>query len=62
MSVFRLVGCLVNRHDPDRKAVRWNGHDYVGDCRHCGAPIARVARRHWRKRIAAPRARDEVSG
>jgi hypothetical protein len=58
MSVFGLVGCMVNRHDPDRKAVKWNGHDFVGECRHCGVPIERKARRHWKKSIAG----DEVAG
>ncbi|MFM7347925.1 MAG: hypothetical protein ACKO01_00365 [Erythrobacter sp.] len=49
MLVFGLVGCLLNRHDPDRREVVWNGHDYVGTCRHCGAPITRLSRRNWRK-------------
>lgn len=62
MSVFGLVGCMVNRHDPDRKAVRWNGHDYVGDCRHCGVPIERVARRKWKKRELKSAARNDLAG
>ncbi|MFO6446440.1 hypothetical protein ACLBKU_04780 [Erythrobacter sp. NE805] len=61
MSVFGL-GCLLNRHDPDRKQVRWNGYDYVGECRHCGAPIVRHSRRNWRKQEAKSEPTDGAAG
>jgi hypothetical protein len=61
MSLFGL-GCLLNRHDPDRKEVKWNGHDYVGECRHCGASIVRVARRDWRKVVPKAGSRDSATG
>ncbi len=60
MSVFGLFGCMVNRHDPDRREVTWNGQDYVGECRHCGVAIARVSRRNWRRQKRE--AGDEIAG
>lgn len=59
MSLFGL-GCMVNRHDPDRKEVTWNGHDYVGECRHCGVTITRVSRRNWRRQKSE--AGEEIAG
>lgn len=50
MSVFSFVGCLINRHRPVRRNVTWDGFAYVGECRHCGALIARHGRNDWRKR------------
>jgi hypothetical protein len=49
MSVFSLIGCLFNRHDPIRRDVAWNGLTYTGKCRHCGAEIERFGRRDWRR-------------
>lgn len=62
MSVFGLAGCLLDRHDPLRKDVKWDGHDYVGVCRHCSSPITRVARRKWRKREVNTVAKDSAAG
>jgi hypothetical protein len=53
MAVYSFVGCLINRHEPQRREVTWDGHAYVGNCRHCGVPIQRYGRRNWRKRKAA---------
>lgn len=60
MSVFSFVGCLLNQHDPVRRDVTWNGRAYVGDCRHCGAPIQRHGRRNWRKRKSADDTRQDM--
>jgi hypothetical protein len=49
MSVLGLAACLLNRHGPSRRDVKWDGLAFVGECRHCGAPIERVGRRNWRK-------------
>lgn len=49
MSVFSKIGCLINRHDPLRRDVTWDGLAYVGVCRHCGAPIKRHRRNNWQK-------------
>lgn len=62
MPVLGLVGCLLNRHDPDRREVKWNGHDYVGHCRHCHSPIIRVSRRKWRRNAPKGEARDGAAG
>ncbi len=62
MSIFGLATCVFNRHDPDRKEVKWNGHDYVGECRHCNVPIVRVSRRHWRKQVPKGQASDNAPG
>ena len=45
--------CWFNRHDPDLDLVRRDMLDFVGHCRHCGAPIRRNAQRVWTRRPAA---------
>ncbi len=50
MPVFSFIGCLLNRHGPQRRDVTWDGRTYIGTCRHCAAPIQRHGRRNWRKR------------
>ncbi|OBV11002.1 hypothetical protein I603_1410 [Erythrobacter dokdonensis DSW-74] len=50
MSFISFIGCTTDRHEPLRRDVTWDGKRYVGACRHCGAPIVRIARRNWRKR------------
>ncbi|MGB3469202.1 MAG: hypothetical protein WBA51_00085 [Erythrobacter sp.] len=42
-----FINCLIGKHDPKRRAVHWDGQDYVGHCRHCEKPIRRVAHRSW---------------
>jgi hypothetical protein len=44
---------MINRHQPLRRDVQWDGRQYVGKCRHCGKPIRRKGKRQWRKRSAA---------
>jgi hypothetical protein len=39
--------CLFNRHVPRRSAAKWDGLDFVGTCRHCGARIRRKAHKTW---------------
>ncbi len=55
MSIVSSIACLLNWHKPVRREVVWNGRVYVGECRHCGAPIQRLGRRVWRRR------RDEAA-
>lgn len=50
MSFLSFIGCSIDRHEPSRRNVEWDGRNYVGQCRHCGAPIMRMERRKWRKR------------
>jgi hypothetical protein len=49
MNLMSSLMCRLGRHNPYRRNVTWDGHHYVGKCRHCGAPIERVSRRQWRK-------------
>jgi hypothetical protein len=49
MSVFSFLGCLINRHQPQRRDVVWNGRTYTGLCRHCGAPVERHGHHDWRR-------------
>jgi hypothetical protein len=51
MSLFSRLECLLNRHDPLRRNVKWDGMTYVGDCRHCGETIVRISRGKWRKLV-----------
>jgi hypothetical protein len=41
--------CVLNKHQPDRRNVGWDGKAYVGQCRRCSAPIKRLARKKWRR-------------
>jgi hypothetical protein len=52
MSFISFIGCAVDRHEPLRRKVKWDGKHYVGECRHCSAAILRVGHRKWRKREA----------
>ncbi|NQX93431.1 MAG: hypothetical protein HRT64_00625 [Erythrobacter sp.] len=53
MSVLPpFINCMIGRHEPKRRYVRFDGRDYVGECRHCGKPIQRIAHREWRARQA----------
>ncbi len=52
MSFISFFGCTMDRHEPLRREVRWDGRRYAGHCRHCGEPIVRIAHRKWRKREA----------
>jgi hypothetical protein len=49
MSFLSNVGCMIGRHQPLRRGVVWDGRVYVGECRHCGAPIIRHGHHDWRK-------------
>jgi len=42
---------MIGRHEPKRRAVEWDGRSYIGNCRHCGAEIERVAHRNWKERL-----------
>jgi hypothetical protein len=53
MSVFAFIGCRLNRHKPLRRDVTWDGRAYIGQCRHCGAPIERRGHRKWHRRKTA---------
>jgi len=49
MSFLSPITCLLGRHDPLRRYVKWNGRAYVGECRHCRTPIERIAPKQWRE-------------
>ena len=50
MSFLSKINCMLGRHEPQRRDVRWDGRTYVGHCKHCGAPIERIRHRRWRER------------
>lgn len=50
MSFMSFIGCTMDRHDPLRREVTWDGRHYAGHCRHCGTPIVRIGHRKWRRR------------
>jgi len=54
--------CVFNRHDPYRQFVKWDGLNFVGECRHCGAQIRRKEHRVWHKDWIADSAADERAG
>lgn len=41
--------CLFNRHAPYRQFVKWDGLNFVGQCKHCGEAIRRKEHRVWLK-------------
>ena len=53
MSVLPpVIHCMIGRHQPKRRYVHFDGQEYVGECRHCGKAIHRIAHRTWRARRA----------
>ena len=46
---LRLPLCLLNRHAPRRSKVRWDGFNFVGNCRSCGARIRRREGGGWQR-------------
>jgi hypothetical protein len=50
MSFMSFIGCAMDKHQPLRRDVKWDGKHYVGHCRHCHDPIVRIAHHKWRKR------------
>jgi hypothetical protein len=50
MQLMALLNCLTGLHEPLRHKVKIEGTSYIGQCRHCGRPIKRVAHRNWRAR------------
>ncbi len=49
MSFISFVVCAMDRHQPVRREVTWDGKQYAGHCRHCGEPIVRIGSRKWRR-------------
>ena len=49
MAFLRKITCGLGWHEPRRRDVTWDGRQYRGECRYCGAEIVRVARKTWRK-------------
>lgn len=45
---YYLPLCWFNRHAPDRRQIRWDGYQYVSNCRYCGKRIFRQAPKTWR--------------
>lgn len=49
MSFISFVVCAMDRHQPVRREVTWDGKHYTGYCRHCGEPIVRIGHHKWRR-------------
>lgn len=45
--IRRIPLCVLNRHQPIRRDVVWDGLNYVGTCSFCGEAIRRKSRRKW---------------
>lgn len=50
--------CLINRHQPVRDEVHWDGWGYRSTCRSCGKLVERESKGLWRK--AEPRQPPET--
>jgi hypothetical protein len=46
---FAIPMCWFNRHAPKRDRVKWDGLNFIGHCRHCGAHIRRHPHGGWAK-------------
>ena len=48
--------CFMNKHEPDRRAAKWDGTGYVSHCLNCGKRIRRKSRNNWKRETteAAP--------
>ena len=51
---LRLALCFINRHQPDRKRVQWDGLHYQGICHRCHRPIIRLRRGTWVREPESP--------
>ena len=52
MSMISPISCLMGRHSPIRRNVKWDGRKYIGHCKHCGKAIERISHRNWREQVA----------
>ncbi|TCM18154.1 hypothetical protein EDF56_105504 [Novosphingobium sp. PhB165] len=45
----QAILCLLDRHDPERENVTWDGAGFSGNCRHCGLDVRREKHKVWRR-------------
>ncbi|MEE4154972.1 MAG: hypothetical protein V2I27_12495 [Erythrobacter sp.] len=55
MTIWNRLNCALGMHQPLRRKVEWDGFNYVGACRHCGAALRRVGKHRWRLDRGVPR-------
>lgn len=49
-GVFARLGCLLGRHEPDRRKVKEDGTVRLGRCVHCATPLEKRLDDRWRPR------------
>ncbi|WP_147160936.1 hypothetical protein [Novosphingobium sediminis] len=49
---LKRLRCLVGRHSPSRRSVRYEGHLKVGPCKYCGIELEKSADGRWVHRHA----------
>ena len=47
LMLLPMPMCLFNRHKPNRAKAKWDGADFVANCRHCGTRIRRKEHKLW---------------
>ena len=44
---FKRLRCLLGRHSPARRLVRYDGHLKIGPCKYCGVQLEKHADGQW---------------
>lgn len=60
MGLWNRFSCALGLHVPKRRHVEWDGHSYVGQCRHCGIAVRRMGKGRWRVDKGKPRTANLV--
>ena len=49
LKLLMLPLCLLDRHRPNQRKIRWDAHDYayIGVCQHCTRQIRRQRKGVW---------------
>ena len=48
--ILKRLRCLIGRHSPARRKVRYDRHLKVGPCKYCGIALEQAADGRWAKR------------
>jgi hypothetical protein len=44
---MKRLRCLLGRHSPSRRSVRYDGHLKIGPCKYCGTALEKSAEGRW---------------
>ncbi len=44
---FKRLRCMVGKHSPSRRSVRYEGHLKIGPCKYCGRQLEKGGDGRW---------------